>query len=423
MNNRRYFSLFWLCFCLFPPHSGAQEGERLPDWDMDALFSEIPGEAPEDVPQGDGETGGILRTSLKRPGFILETAFNFYGGISPGWTEAPWYWEDQEEEHQRIIGLGMSAQMGLDFQISGQFRVKATFGVSLPEFKANIEDFFFDYQMKEFLFLRAGKYTHNWGISPNFPFTNLLARVPHGNAGGDSLLAKADIPLGVGGLQGIVLTRRYFMADPTAPTAREIGYGGKYNLAFPWADIDLGVFYHYDMPLRGFVSVKSTLADTEIYTEGMTSISHDTWTGLKFSANIGLVRDFFSGKLRINGEFFYNGELNEGWFHSETDYKEAEISPFIKGPNAGLNLSFRPGFAGLRFFTHFLHGFDEDTSQLVPGFSFSPFSNMEFSFALPMALGSREGTYYRKNADTKNRPFALVFLLTFKGSYRFNHRD
>jgi hypothetical protein len=191
-------------------------------------------------------------------------------------------------------------------------------------------------------------------------------------------------------------------------------------LAFPWVDIDMGAFYLDAMPLRAFVSVKTTVKDTELYAEGLASVQHNPWGDLKFSANLGVVQDFFADKLTVNGEVFYNGETGTGWFRSKTDLREADVSPFIGGVNTALNLTFKPGwFKNLRFFTQFLYAFDENTAQLVPGLRFNPLPHMAVSLAVPMALGSQDGTYYTHNADTWNRPFSIVLLITISGSRRF----
>jgi hypothetical protein len=367
-------------------------------------------------------TGSILRDLVRRSGFALEGSFRFYGGFAPGWSETPWNWDETEEELTRPVLGGMSADLILDFQISELFRVRNSFGFSYPDLSLAVKEFFFDYNVKDRLFLRAGKFSPGWGRSSNYPFANLLSRLPAGNAGGDSYVFKADIPIGVGGIELISLTRRGFMAKDV-PTPSELGYGAKYNLALPRADIDLGAFYLDAMPFRAILSVKTTLpGDIEAYTEALAAVPHETWDDLKFSANVGLVRDFFGDLLTLNGEIFYNGEEGVRWFSPKTDLRDAKAIPFINGLNTAFNVVLRPRlFWDFKIFSQVLYGIEEDTVQLVPGFSCKPLSNLELSLAVPMALGSRDGTYYRNNVDTKDRPFAVVLLLSLQGSQRFDY--
>ncbi|MDR0387300.1 MAG: glycoside hydrolase family 76 protein, partial [Treponema sp.] len=210
----------------------------------------------------------------------------------------------------------------------------------------------------------------------------------------------------------------------SAPSFQEIGFGGKYNFAFPWADIDLGLYYHKTMPLRGLVSVKSTIRNTELYSEAVGSIGHETWDDFRFSANIGFLRNFFAERITLNGEVFYNGENDAVWFKPETDLQDADVTPFIKGFNGAVNVLYRPrpgGWKDLRLFAQCLFSFEEHTAYLVPGFSIAPVPHVNIYTAVPLALGSRDGTYYTRNADNQNRPFTIVFLVSVNGSYHFGH--
>jgi hypothetical protein len=395
-----------------------------PDWDMDTLF-DAPADEGAEKSAGKGAAGGNVPSALARPtGFALDASYYFHGAIAPGWNPAPWHGDSAENDdrYTRVLGLGMSTGIGLDFRISDVLRVKNAINFSYPGFELIVEEFFFDYTIKDVVFIRAGKYEYNWGISPNFQFSNLLVRVPDDSGDyGDAIMLKADIPIGIGGLQVLALTR----SANAEPTLEEVGYGAKYNLAFPWADIDMGAFYLEAMPLRGFLSVKKTFRSTEVYAEGMASVQHpegdaDAWGDLRVSANLGLVQGFFADKLTVNAEVFYNGEGETWWYRPKTDLREPEPSPFIDGWNTALNLRYKPNwFKDFRFGLQFLYAFKENTAQLVPAFTLNPLPHMAMSFAVPMALGSEEGTYYTHNADTKNRPFSIVLLVSISGSRSF----
>ncbi|MDR0450660.1 MAG: hypothetical protein LBH26_05295 [Treponema sp.] len=412
---------------------GDPANEDLLDRDIDSLFDEP---EPEDEAgeggksgteeggskEGEAFTGNILRDLLRRSGFALEGSFRFYGGFAPGWSETPWNWDETEEELTRPVLGGMSADLILDFQISESFRVRNSFGFSYPALTLAVSEFFFDYNIGDRLFVRAGKFSPAWGRSPNYPFANLLSRLPAGHAGGDAYVVKANLPIGVGGIELITLTRRGFM-EKDLPTPTELGYGAKYNLALPWADIDLGAFFLKAMPFRTTVSLKTTLPwAIEAYAEGLAAAPHETWDDLTLSFSLGLARDFFSDLFTLNGEIFYNGEEEASWFSPKTDLREAKAVPLISGLNGAFNIVFRPRFFGdFRIFSQVFYGVDENSVQFVPGFSCKPLSHLEVSLAVPMVLGSREGTYYRDNMDTKNRPFAVVLLVSLQGSLRFDY--
>jgi hypothetical protein len=431
--------LLFLLLCLVPVFFVPAQEEQgtdagMLDRDMDSLFDEPlpdPGEtggfADGDSAGGSGggvrdaaDTGSILSSMIRKRGFTLDASYYFYGGVAPGWNEAPWHWSGVDEEYSTVPGAGMSVALGLDFQISERLRVKNLFTLVVPDFVFTAKEVFVDYNLADRMFFRGGKFIQNWGISPNYSYANLPARLPPNNAGGDPYIVKANIPIGIGGVELLTLTRPGFMADTVPSSFDELGFGGKYNLARQWVDLDVGVFYYEEMPLRNFVSVKSTVMDTEIYAEALVSVRHKPWGTVQGSGSIGFLREFFSGKLALNGEYFYNGEKDAWYFNPATNLEEEEASPFIVGNNMAINVLYRTGvFRDLRFMVQCLYSFNENSAMVVPGLSFAPFPHVNVSLGVPMALGSRNGTYYRQNADRDNRPFSIVLLVSLSGDHRF----
>lgn len=389
------------------------------DWDIDSLFDEPPPDAAaEETVAGEGEPLTVLNL-VKQRGFTFNAAYEFYGGLAPGWDHTPWT-PNVDKTFSWVPGVKLKATFGLDVQISEVFRVKNNIIFDIPNanfFKFG--DFFFDYNFYNAVFVRGGKYGLTWGISPNYGFTNLLARLPPNTSGGESFILKADIPIGVGGIQLLTQTRAKLMSG-VVPELRDFGVGGKYNLALRWADIDAGAYYQSGMPLRGFLSIKTTIGNTELYHEWMAAVIVKEPEKANGAANLGFARDFFGGKLTLNGELLFNAEENAWWYRPETIVKEAGSSPFISGLSGAMNVIYRLGGRGdPRLFTQFLYAPMENSARLVPGFRLNPWQHIEFSLAVPMALGSRDGYYYKHTADSKNRPFSIMMLLSLNGSFQF----
>jgi hypothetical protein len=106
--------------------------------------------------------------------------------------------------------------------------------------------------------------------------------------------------------------------------------------------------------------------------------------------------------------------------------RPSEESAFIRGFNGALNLLYRLcGKCNSRLFTQFYYSLSEDSAQLIPGFRLNPWPNVEFSFAAPLALGSKDAYYYKNTVynGSLNQPlpFAIVFLFTLSGSVQFEH--
>jgi len=387
-------------------------------WDIGTIF-DGPSDAPAFQEIEDPGVSQVL-SQIRQRGIIFDASYEFWGGFAPGWSEAPWFITDNRE-FTWAPAVRMRADFGIDAQISEVFRVRTSVYFTVPNFAFTLGEFFFDYNLHDRVFFRAGKFGLSWGISPNFNFTNLPARIPDESFSRDAFIARVDVPIGIGGFQFLALTRANIMQG-AAPQWQDVGWGGKYNLAFRWADFDMGFFHQYGMPFRCFLSINTTIGNTEVYNEWMLAI--DGSRGRASGAfNVGFVRDFFDNRLTANGELFYNAEDSAFWFDPGTTIRDAEVSPFISGFNIALNLLYRLGGASNpRLFLQFLYAPEQHSAQLVPGFRLSPpfLPHAELYFAIPMALGRRDGFYYRNPVDIEDRrrPFSITLLLSLRGNAR-----
>jgi hypothetical protein len=403
-----FFFLGWVFFSF-----SAVTAQNSMDADIDSLFDEpLSGDTKDETLVS--ETSSVL-DSVRRRGISVTASYDFQGIVSPGWDMPPWEFNG-DEELSWFRGGKMSSTVGIDAQISEVFRVFTNIKYAIPKFSIDLIDFFFDYNVADRVFVRTGKYEYSWGISPNFGFTNLLSRVPSQDFGGPSYIVKADIPAGVGGIQALALTRAN-MSDGEAPSRGEVGYGGKYNLALRHADFDLGVFYQENMATRGFISIKTTVSNTELYNEWLVAVNTHYDKSVSFAFNFGFISSFFNNKLDLNSEVFYNREGDSYFFTPETNIYEAEITPFIEGLNVAFNMLFR--FNGKwrpRFFTQVLYSPLQKSTRLVPGFRLSPLPHVEAYLAVPMALGDKDGYYYKHTYDRLDRPFSVMFYVSISGS-------
>jgi hypothetical protein len=125
---------------------------------------------------------------------------------------------------------------------------------------------------------------------------------------------------------------------------------------------------------------------------------------------------------------FYNAEKDTYRYYPETNIREAGTSPFIEGFNMALNLIYKPWEKGNpRFYLGTLYAPTQNSAHLIPGFRLSPLNNLEINFAVPMALGEKDGYYYKNTvimaAQNENEPlpFAVVFIITLSGGVQFGH--
>jgi hypothetical protein len=420
-----------LIITLFCATATLNADESLLDSDFDELFdenSENAGGGYDEKPS----PYGSLRDFIMGTGFGIDTSYSMTAGYLPGWAESPWYFEDSGDSVDKpinLIGAKMSATVGLDIQPSRLLRIRQSFSFAIPSPALTIKEFFFDYNVKDRVFVKVGKYEVTWGVSPNFPFANLLARIPLGiDNPGEPYLAKLNIPVGIGGFDFLLLTRPGYI-DTSSPRLENFGSGAKYNLALRNLDIDVGFFYFELMPLRNFISMKTTLfGNIELYTETMLNIFYDKqiekWSDFGFSGTLGFIYGFLKDKLMVNGEIYYNGEGDAASLRRNNILDEdPEDFRLFNGFNGAFNISYKPGgLARMHIFVGLLYAFEKKSGQFVPGISFDPVEHIELYFAVPMAVGAREeNSYYYHNADTNNRPFSIVLAVKIKGTYKYGH--
>jgi hypothetical protein len=432
----RLFSIFLVLLFFSVSISGAMDTSLLDIdlSDLDSIFGN-PGAEPSQPAQ---ETTSVIQ-DIRRRSIEFNASYMFRAAINPGWEEYPWSL-DGSEHFSWAIGIMMKSTFGINAQISEFFRIRSDFIMDIPSDSASLftlGDFFFDYNFYDKVFLRAGKFEQSWGISPNFGFTNLLSRIaiqqasPAPSSDGPSYIAKADIPIGIGGLQLLCLTRVNIASGET-PTRDFIGIGGKYNLAFRWADFNMGLFAQNFMATRGFLSIKTTLFNTDFYNEWLVSMNNHTDNSFKLAFNFGFTKNLFNNRIEVNGEFFHNGEESTLFFQPETEFRRIDTPPFLEGINMALNILCRlDGSLNFRFFTRVLYAsMDRDGNEtifepsfsIVPGFRITPMPNIEVYFAVPIALG--KGFYYRTTKDVTQkyqRPLSMVLYVTFRGNAQVRH--
>jgi len=387
---------------------------------LESIFNEPAAEIPEQQ-----ENNTQIISNIRKRGIDINASYEFQGAINPGWDVYPWELNGSEN-FSWALGVLMRSTLDINAQISEALRVKSVFKVEIPyETKGilfTLGDFFFDYNFFDRVFLRAGKYELGWGVSPNFGFTNLLSRIafqqdpPAPSSDGPSYIIKFDVPAGIGGIQLLAQTRVRII-DGQVPTRDFIGFGGKINLAFRWADFNFGVYYQNFMATRGILSVKTSIWDTDFYSEGLVAYNNHSDNTFNFAFNLGFSKGLFNNKLDINGELFYNSEGSTYYFSPETNFHKEQTSPFPEGFNAALNILFRADeFWNMRIFTRFRYG--EESFSIIPGLRITPLPNIEVYLAVPIALGSKNGIYYTesKNIQGDHRPFSIVLYVSIKGS-------
>jgi len=309
----------------------------------------------------------------------------------------------------------------LNFRIAPIFRIYLTFKFSFPTFRTEIGEFFADYSFKDVVYLRAGRFTINWGISRYHPFTNLTARLPldyelhDDNADNindaDSYGLRLSIPVGASGFDLIGYTRNGFMVDPFNPAKDEIGWGGTYNLAIPVFDFTVGGFYIKQLNPRFFASLSSTILNTvDTYTETVVSWKMEN-NEITYGVNLGFLYGLFDQQVQLSAEYYYNTETED------LTVKDSEF-PLIYGHNIAAGIAYSPKNIKLKTYARVNYNVDENSGLFIPGFSWNPLPYFTLTTIVPIIFGNPEGTYMQNQPDQNNgRSASLVIMAILRAKF------
>ena len=395
-----------------------------------------PEKPPEEKPSEDAseEKGTDLVDLVRGSSVSLSGDFSFNIGYTAGYTSVPWIPGGATNtgggaDSAAFSGFTQGAltdtksSMSLNFRIAPIFRIYLTFKFSFPTFKAEIGEFFADYSFKDVVYMRAGRFTINWGISRYYPFTNLTARLPAAYPvshpedytdpihDSDSYGLRLSIPVGTGGFDLIGFTRNGFMEDPYHPSKDEIGWGGTYNLAIPAFDFTLGGFYIKQLNPRFFASLKTTLFEkVDAYTETVVSWNTEN-NDITYGANIGFLYGFIEQQIQLSAEYYYNTETED------LEVKDAEF-PLIYGHNIAGGIAYNPKKIKLKTYVRVNYNVNENSGMVIPGFSWSPLPYFTLTTLVPVIFGDPDGTYMQDQpSENDGRTASLVIMAILHGSF------
>ena len=345
----------------------------------------------------------------------------FTGGYSPGWTE-PLGTGGGEYDDLPVVEL--SSGIDLLLTISPALSISQKYRFEYPDYDFEIAELALDYTLRDAAFLTFGLTRVAWGRSPSFPFANLPGREAPAPLGPDedenTIVARAVIPIGIGGIELLAQNRSAYQADIDAPRADRVGVGAKYNWARERLDLDIGGYYQAGMPGRLFVSGQTTATDwLEVYAEALYADdrlraddtvpeSAEADNNPDFAAAAGVVVGLFENSLDLNAEYFYNGEeltgeVDGGWF------------PLFHGHNAALNLDYRIPESPLRLRAAYRYNETFGSSVFAPRLTIEAARHLTVDLAAGLLWGPADAGHRAENPDDNDRPAFAAVTFTLHG--------
>lgn len=422
VNARVFAFMFAFCFLTFSV------------WSQDAFLNQkdvVLDDKKSDKPVLNQFIDGLLR----QPGFGLYADFSVLAAYYPSWSYSPW---DERFAGNEVItgkqpfGAEMRGMFAFDIRVSPDLSFFQSVKLSIPSMKFAFYEFYADYILLDRVYFKIGKFDYSWGIGyANFRYTDIISQVPESTNGnpGDLYIGKMLFPVFISGImlcdiEILTFTRDSFV-NVNSPELNNFAVGVKLNFPQKWADMDIGMVYYKLMPLRSFFSLKTTLFKRlEIYSEVMASVDTLSDNKTYVSGSFGFYNDFFNGKFKINGEFFWSGEENAKILTNDNPLQdEKSVVPFIPGPNFAFKIDYKPGVLfNFRVGVQFRYALWDNSGQVVPGITIEPAHHLKIYIAMPLVVGTNSGkpySYYASNIDKYNKPFSFIIALSLSGSWQF----
>jgi hypothetical protein len=368
-----------------------------------------------DEPQADTETQSSDASQLISPfhaqPLTVTGALSATGGGVIGVTDA--------KDNSGAYYLKPSMSPGLSFVPSLTFTARpdesirfqgtidfqfATTNMFAPE----VDELFFDYTLLDKYYFRIGKHLVNWGVTRIFDVGgNLMEN------SSDGLNAKLNIPVGIGGVTGIMLTPASLSSGFSW---KDLTYGLQGDIPIGKAELILSTTaYRYDsdsLPFRGTAVLKTSVGSLDLFAEGIGAATLSVRPSLQ-----GILSGFYwertNPEYKLYGEYYYNA--------NDTSQIDQRFS-LVAGTDKFLDSPFDIA-------VQWTHAFMDGSGIIVPGFSVALWNHVSLQVGFPIRYGA-PGSFYLANSSpsvttsvvptnvlTWQERYGILFRLTMSTSF------
>jgi hypothetical protein len=315
----------------------------------------------------------------------LSSMAGVVAGYSDGVSDAT---GEYDGSYKFKMSPGLNFVPSLTFSARPDETIRFQGTVSFPfassdTFAPTINEMFFDYTLRDLVYVRIGRHLVSWGVTRIF------------DAGGDLMTGsnkdldlKITMPIGKGGVTGIVLAPsslvdgQFSWRDMTYGLQVDLPVGSKSELILS------GTCYgddEDDRPLRATAVLKTSLYGVDLFAEGIGASRLDVNPEFAVYPNIaGFVSGFYWSRIEPNVELYGEYYLDA----TDTSMNSQFISVI-----AGMDRAFGTPFnLGLQW----THAFLDDSGIVMPGFSVGLWPHVKLQVGLPCRYGE-PGSFYLVN--------------------------
>ena len=287
-------------------------------------------------------------------------------------------------------------------------RIQGTVTFASLSFAPVVSEMFFDYTLRNLVYLRAGMHTVSWGVTRFFDGGGDLMA-----GSGSGLDIRAAVPIGPGGATVVALVP--LQANIAGLSWRNLTYGAQADIPVGRSEILIAGTYldSAATPLKATAVFKTSLFGVDLFAEAI-----EAWTRAAGFTTPSVVGGFYweqpQPELKLYGEYYFNA--------ADSGLADHRVVLAL-----GMDRAFGSPFnLGLEW----IHAFMDNSGIVIPGVSFDLWPHVTAQVGLPVRYGS-PGSFYLANPpptiatttsvndilSTWSQRYAIMFRLTLSTGF------
>jgi hypothetical protein len=425
-----------LLLILVLPLSAQEEGENFDDLFEGEILEEEREPADQEEDGEDLFEDDLFEEPAPEEAFLVSEQLEWGGRFDLSFTTqvawdgypAPWtsqFWrEGSPSLATELLGdLFFDARPGRDFRVFGKVKAAYTYpadplsaGPAPADWEVEIFELFSDFQIRDRLFLRAGKQTVQWGVGYFFSPADVLNLV---SIDPEDPEAEREGPIALKTHFPFAAHNAYlYLVANDIDKPYEIAVAPKLELLLGNYELGIGGFYQIDLTPKGMLTLTGPLWDLDLFAEAMAQRGSDR-TFVRpavtdpfyalYSADDELLFSGTAGFSYINSD--WNLSLFAQYFYNGQAYEEGRLSPaaFLALDDGAIAaadilypgrhyLAASVGWSELldsefSLSLLYLANFSDGSGLVNPGVTWDPIDHVSLNTGLRISYGNSGGEY------------------------------
>jgi hypothetical protein len=274
-------------------------------------------------------------------------------------------------------GVSLTNYIYFDARPDSDTRYHLAIGMSYPGFSLSIYELWFDYFMADRLFFRGGQQVIGWGNGRIFSVGDLMSN------SSTALSLKTYFPFGANGLTVVTMVQDPSSTETSNLSVLKPEIAPRLDLVFGSFEFSEAATVEYSSSAQWASIVKTSQFEVDLYGEVF-----GTW----LPGTSPVVSSFESAFWQAPGQKFslYAEHYYDGSSAFENDNRVVLLPSFKAG--------------GFTYGVQWTHAFTDNSGQVMPAMTFSPYNHLTITFGLPCSYGVDGSIYAGKEPTDFNSP-------------------